>query len=206
MKSRVLHVIDSRVEDAFALRASVASEGLTCELYTSSDDFFRDYRPADLECIVISLTAPDECGLEFQHQLEHHHWPIPVLATHTRSDAAIIVQTMLAGAMDFLAKPYEYDDFLVHVKRLLEIDARIKSQILDRTSRLVTLSPREREVLEYLLQAATTNAIANRLNISPKTAEKHRTNILTKMNVASVPELMKLMLPVGQRRDYPRQE
>jgi two-component system response regulator FixJ len=166
----------------------------TTKHYESVPEFEARYSPAASECLVLSLNLPGERAFQMQRSLLQKHWMLPVIATSlTPVPNSIIVEAMRLGAIDILELPCSEDEIVRKVSGALEVDGSLKQRRDARARKLATLSDREHQVLELLLEAATVQQIANRLGISPKTVEKHRANIMQKTDVGSVPELMRLM-------------
>lgn len=189
-----LHIIGAN-ESSFQTLVKIATrQRWRSKVYESAEGFLSRYRPTDIECLLIDLDLPGMNGLQLIKEIRRRYWSVPIIATHPWPATHVVVEAMQSGAGDFLEQPFESEAVQVKVVRSLAGDETTKLLLRDRTSRLATLSAREREVLELLLSASTTICIANRLEISPKTVEKHRTNVMTKLNVNSVPELMKLWL------------
>ena len=164
------------------------------QVYESGEAFLTRYRPAGIESLIVDLDLPGMHGLQLIREIRRRYWSAPIIATHAWPATRDVVEAMQLGASDFLEQPFEPDVVRAKVTGILEGNEGLKQRLRDRSAKLSTLSAREREVLDLLLAAATTMSIANRLQISPKTVEKHRTNVMTKLNVNSVPELMKLWL------------
>jgi len=139
-------------------------------------------------------------GLVLQEKLNDLGAGIPVILLTGHGDVPMAVQAMKAGAVDFLQKPYRDQALLDSINAALALDvaARRSSAAADGfEQRHATLTEREREVLEHLLEGSTSKQIAKSLEISPRTAEAHRRNLLHKLGVSSVKELMRLRAPAG---------
>ncbi|QDU31321.1 Transcriptional regulatory protein FixJ [Anatilimnocola aggregata] len=189
-----LHIVDANPLSRNSLIQIASQLHWRHQLYESAEAFLARYRPQELECLLISLDQPGMSGLQLIQEVRRRYWSVTIVATHPWPSTAVVVDAMQAGACDFLEQPFDSASLNEKVTRATTGDEQTKRRLRERTTRLTTLSAREREVLDLLLAAATTVCIANRLQISPKTVEKHRTNVMTKLNVGSVPELMKLWL------------
>jgi FixJ family two-component response regulator len=111
-------------------------------------------------------------------------------------DTAEVVTAMQSGATDYLVKPVDEQELLTKICNALRVNWRDKQRLADVFLRLQSLSDREREVMELFAAAKTTRQVANMLGISPKTVEKHRIHIFDKLNVESVPALIRLLYDV----------
>lgn len=161
--------------------------------YTSQDVFLREYRPQPPECVIAEVDFPDDSGFLILQQVLARHWPIPIIATSGNPHPDLIVKAMQWGAIDFFPHLLNDQQLLAKIEHALDVDKEIKAGRADLAAKLALLSPRENEVLDELLKAANTIQIAHRLGIGPKTVEKHRTNIFNKLEISSVPELMRLV-------------
>jgi two-component system response regulator FixJ len=161
--------------------------------YASQDAFLREYRPQPPECVIAEVDSLDGSGLAILQEVLARHWPIPIIAASSNPDPELIVKAMQWGAIDYFPHSLEDQQLLAKIDHALEVDKEIKAGRSDLAAKLALLSPRENEVLDELLMAANTIQIAHRLGIGPKTVEKHRTNIFTKLEISSVPELMRLV-------------
>ncbi|WP_425616149.1 response regulator transcription factor [Anatilimnocola sp. NA78] len=189
-----LHIVDANPLSRNSLTQIANQYEWRHQVYESAESFLARYRPQEVECLLVNLDQPGLSGLQLILDIRRRYWSVPVVATHPWPSTPQVVEAMQAGACDFLEQPFEGPIVQRKIARAMAGDEQTKHRLHNRTARLTTLSAREREVLDLLLAATTTVGIANRLTISPKTVEKHRTNVMTKLNVSSVPELMKLWL------------
>jgi two-component system response regulator TtrR len=157
------------------------------------------YRPQVVECIVLDLRMPDMTGIELQAILSQRHCCPPVVILSAYSETSDIVQAVKNGAVDYLVKPVDEQILIRQVTAALNQDHENKRRQGDVSQRLSRLSDREREVMDLFMQATTTIALAHILKISPKTVEKHRAKIFEKMEVNSIPALIRLVLDLHDR-------
>jgi FixJ family two-component response regulator len=147
-------------------------------------------------CAVVDLRMPEMSGLELQQLLidEGHDLPLVFLTAH--GDVPAAVNAMQAGAIDFVQKPFGPDRFLDSVRKAARI---ARDRFAERAAsagirqRLGTLSAREIDVLRGLIDGRTSKEIARALDISPKTVDVHRANVIRKMNVAASADLVRLL-------------
>ncbi len=199
IKDSVVHIIDDDAEFLAALQLQLQSFGLTVESYFSAEHFLVTYRPHPVECMVLDLRMPGMDGVELQAVMRQRHWCPPVVVLSAYTDVADIVRTVKNGAADYLVKPIDEKILIEQVCTALDRDRDNKRRHGQLSMRLARLSEREREVMDLLLQAQTTVAVAHTLKISPKTVEKHRSRIYQKMEVNSIPELIRLVLDVRDK-------
>jgi FixJ family two-component response regulator len=170
--------------------------------FTSGQDFLANYQPQPDNCLLIDLDLRQISGTELLQGIRLRFWSIPSLVTQAWPATNTVVEAIKWGASGFLEQPLTSATLAQAVTDLFNKLGPARGLLCERTARLTTLTAREREVLELLLAAATTQSIANRLDISPKTVEKHRLSIMAKMRVASIPELFKLWLDCAEAENH----
>lgn len=160
-------------------------------------------------CAVLDLRMPEMSGLELQQRLLEAGHDLPLIFLTAHGDVPAAVNAMQAGALDFVQKPFNPNDFLASVRRAIRqarnrYEERTANQALRR--RLEQLSPREVDVLRGLLDGRTSKEIARELEISPKTVDVHRANVMRKMGAGTSTELVRMvgrasdLAPVRQRQ------
>lgn len=146
-------------------------------------------------CIVLDVRLPGINGLDFQAQLERSGSQLPIVFMTGYGDISMSVRAMKAGAVDFLAKPFRDQDILDAVLAAVERDAARRREMrrhLEVTTRFESLTVREREVMEAVVEGLMNKQIAFRLGISEITVKLHRGNVMRKMQVKSVAELVRV--------------
>jgi len=147
-------------------------------------------------CAVLDLRMPEMSGLELQQRLLEAGQDMPLIFLTAHGDVPAAVNAMQAGAVDFVQKPFNPDAFLASVRRAIRMArerfAQRKSD-LGLRKRLAQLSAREYDVLRGLLDGRTSKEIARTLEISPKTVDVHRANVMRKMGVGTSAELLRLL-------------
>lgn len=150
-------------------------------------------------CLVLDVRMPAMSGLELQQRLKQNGVPIPVIFITGHGDVPMAVQAMQAGAFDFLQKPFRDQDLLDRIGEALAFD-RNRSRGGRRQDRiranLKLLSPREREVLDRVVQGQANKVIAADLELSQRTVEIHRARVMEKMQADSLADLVRMMLIV----------
>lgn len=193
----IVYVVDDDLGVRKALSFLLASAGLNVRLYESAAAFLDEVKDPSNCCIVTDVRMPGIDGLEFLRRLNKLHWKVPVIVMTGHADIPLAVEAMKAGAIDFLEKPFREDRFLEVVRFALICDQKSvqKSQELLKTqARLQSLSQRERQVLDGLVAGKANKIIAHELNISIRTVEIHRANVMTKMEAKSLSELIRMAL------------
>ena len=194
-----VHVVDDDPGVRKALSLLMRSAGLHAETYASALDFLRRYDPTGPGCIVLDIRMPGMSGLELQQALAARRDRTPVIILTGHADVPVAVRAMKAGAIDVINKPFQNGNVLAAVDAGLKRDARLREQQVRReqaAERLHRLTPREREVMEHLLQGKLNKVIAAELGISTRTVEIHRARIMRKMRARSLSTLVQMVLTV----------
>jgi FixJ family two-component response regulator len=185
------------VDDDAAVRDSIAelvgSVGLPSEGYPSGPAFLQAFQPGRAGCLVLDVRMAEMSGLALQQKLAELGAGIPVIVLTGHGDVPMAVESMKAGVVDFLQKPYRDQALLDSINAALAADAAAHHARTGEKSfqqRRASLTEREREVLEHLLAGRTSKETARALSISPRTAEAHRRNLLQKFGVGSAKELL----------------
>lgn len=192
------------VDDDAAVRDSiqelVESVGLQAEGYPSALAFLDTFQPQRPGCLVLDVRMAEMSGLILQQKLNELGARIPVIVLTGHGDVSMAVQAMKAGAIDFIQKPYPEQALLDSINAALAMDAkarRLSRASADLEQRLETLTDREREVLNLTLSGSTSKEIAQELAISPRTVETHRKNILRKLEISTVKDLLSRLVSEG---------
>ena len=151
-------------------------------------------------CLVSDVKMPELSGLDLQKELKSKNCVIPIIFITGHGDIPMSVQAMKKGAVDFLPKPFDDNDLLDAVKEALLKDSQIRSGLNEQKhilQRMDALTTREHEVLTYLITGMLNKQIAFELNISERTVKAHRKQVLNKMGVDSIAELVRMTENVG---------
>ncbi len=197
---RLVHIVDD--EDAIRRSASfmLKTSGFAVETWASGIAFMKEVRHLDEGCILLDVRMPEMDGLEVQQALIERGVTMPVIILTGHGDVTIAVRAMKAGAVDFLEKPFEKATLLASIEtafgRLAAADDIVtrasEAQVL-----LGVLTPRERDVLEGLAQGLPNKTIAYDLGISPRTVEVHRANLMSKLDVRSLSDALRIAFAAG---------
>jgi len=197
---RLVHIIDD--EDAIRRSASfmLKTSGFAVETWASGVAFMKEVRHIDEGCILLDVRMPEMDGLEVQHALIERGVTMPVIILTGHGDVTIAVRAMKAGAVDFLEKPFEKATLLASIEtafgRLAAADD-IVTRAAEARVLLGGLTPRERDVLEGLAQGLPNKTIAYDLGISPRTVEVHRANLMSKLDVRSLSDALRIAFAAG---------
>ena len=193
MQEQMVFVVDDDEAVRDSIQELVESVGLEAEGYASALAFLDAFRPQRPGCLVLDVRMAEMSGLVLQARLNELEARIPVIVLTGHGDVPMAVQALRNGAVDFIQKPYREQALLdsINAALALDIDARRSSGAAnDMEQRLSSLTDREREVLGQILSGLTSKQIARELNVSPRTVEAHRKNLLRKLDTGSIKELM----------------
>ncbi|MHC4444253.1 MAG: response regulator transcription factor [Planctomycetota bacterium] len=189
------------VDDDEAVRKAttmlVRSAGLDVESYGSAREFLESYRPARPGCLVLDVRMPEMNGLELQEKLARDGLRIPVIIVTGHGDVPMAVRAVKKGALDFIEKPFDDQVLLQRIEHAIKLDAdtrRKKSDQADIAARLAQLTPREREVMDLLVDGKSSKQIAYQFGLSRKTIDIHRTHIMLKLGIESLADLVRIGL------------
>jgi len=174
--------------------------GFVVAAFASAQDFLAQYDPGVRGCLVLDLAMPTVSGLELQSILGERGSLLPIIFLTGTGDIPKSVQAMKQGASDFLTKPVNDEDLLAAVRVAIEKNRALhweQAELSEIRTRLATLTPREREVLEYVVAGKLNKQIAFDLGIHERTVKAHRTAITTKLRVHSVAILTRLAQEIG---------
>jgi FixJ family two-component response regulator len=187
------------VDDYAPVRSSISrllrAAGFVVAAFASADAFLAQYDPSVFGCLVLDLAMPALNGLELQRILAEAGSLLPIIFLTGQGDIPKSVQAMKQGASDFLAKPVNDEDLLAAVRVAIEKGSVLRkeqAQLSEIRTRLATLTPREREVLEYVVAGKLNKQIAGDLGTVEQTIKVHRAHLMQKMRVHSVAELVRL--------------
>ena len=192
---RIVHLVD----DDAAIRLSVGfmlkTSGHRVESYESGTELLKISGQLEQGCILLDIRMPGMDGLEVQQALQDKGVSLPVIIMTGHGDVSLAVRAMKCGAVDFIEKPFEKDALLASLEegyRRLDRKGATEDRMRDSSVRLQALTPRERDVLDGLAQGLPNKTIAYDLGISPRTVEIHRANLMTKLEVRSLSEALRI--------------
>ncbi|MDB4409836.1 response regulator [Gammaproteobacteria bacterium] len=193
MLAQTVFVVDDDAAVRDSIKELVESVGLRAESYDSALAFLDAFESQRPGCLVLDVRMGEMSGLVLQERLNELEASIPVILLTGHGDVPMAVQAMRSGAVDFIQKPYREQALLDSINAALTTDAAARRSSVaadDLEQRLSSLTGREREVLDQILSGLTSKEIARELSVSPRTVEAHRKNLLRKLEMGSVKELM----------------
>ena len=185
-------VVDDDLGVREALRRLLYSVGLEARLFASIPEFLRGDRPKGPTCLVLDVRLPGQSGLDLQRDLAASNSEIPIIFITGYGDIPMSVQAMKGGAMEFLTKPFRDQELIDAIQKGLARDrARLENEnaLVGIKERYELLSPREREILLQVVRGRLNKQIAGDIGISEVTVKVHRSNMMRKLKVRSLPEL-----------------
>jgi FixJ family two-component response regulator len=191
------------VDDNDAFRQStrwlLESHGLRVSAFKNGRDFLDAYAPAPAgrkpECLLLDVRMPGLTGLQVHEELVQRNANVPVIFITAHGDVPLAVEAMRRGAFDFLEKPFTDDVLVSAIGSALARDDEQMSrdrEAANARARLDALTPRERQVLDLVVEGALNKTIADRLGISIKTVELHRSRVMEKMRALSLAQLIQM--------------
>jgi FixJ family two-component response regulator len=192
----LVHIVDDDPGIRAGLSSLVRSVGYTARLYGSAGEFLDTELPALPSCLLLDVRLPGTNGLDLQDSLRQRGIEFPVILMTGYGDVQMSVRGMKAGALDFLTKPLRHQDVLDAVALAVARDRerRIVTQRIDAIrARIRVLTPRERQVMDFVASGQMNKQIAAVLGLSQITIKMHRGSLMKKMGVRSVAELVKLV-------------
>ena len=196
MTDDYIFVVDDDADIRDSMRMLLEVAGFKVRSFTSAKHFLADDHPKT-GCLIADIRMPDMSGLELQEEVTRRHIDLPVIIITGHGDVPLAVQAMKSGAIDFLEKPFSDDMILGSVRRALEVGSRARGRAAETKAAkdlLAALTPRERGVLDKLVQGRSNKVVAYELGISPRTVEIHRAHIMNKMEASSLSDLVRLVL------------
>jgi FixJ family two-component response regulator len=194
-------VVDDDPEFRESVSLLLESMKLNAEVFVSAEDFVANYDLDRGGCLVSDVRMPGMSGLELQKWMQDKQIKLPIILVTAHAEVPMAVEAMRAGAVDFIQKPYSPQQLLERVQQALREDERRRAEERadEATQRLLdTLTPREHEIMDLLLDGANAKEIGNRLKLSTKTVDFHRRNLLDKMGVDSLVGLALVVRPREQ--------
>lgn len=189
------------VEDDDAVRESLQlvleSLGQPVECFASADQFLQFYHPDMAGCLVLDIRMPGMNGMELQRQLNERNSILPIIFVTGHGDVPMAVEAMQQGAVDFVQKPYREQDLLDKINQALATDRHNRESLLMRQEiahRIESLTPRERDVLNLMVEGKANKVIAIDLDISQRTVEIHRARVMEKLQASSLAHLVRMVM------------
>ena len=192
------------IDDDDSLRKSLSrllrSAGYLAETFSSAEEFLGREHFNGIGCLLLDVKMPGLSGMDLQEELGQANCSMPIIFITGHGNIPMGVQAMKRGAVDFLTKPFDDEELLQAVKKAIEKDREAKTEraeVHDLRRRIELLTPREKEILRYVITGMLNKQIALKLDIAEKTVKIHRGRIMEKLRVDSVAELVRLADKAG---------
>jgi two-component system, LuxR family, response regulator FixJ len=196
------------IDDDEAMRDSLdfllGAADFHVELFESAHKFLDAISTVDFGCVVSDVRMPGIDGIELLKRLKASRNVFPVVIMTGHGDVPLAVEAMKLGAVDFLEKPFEDERIIGMIDVALReaaSNAQGEAMTHDIAARIASLSPRERQVMDGLIAGLSNKLIARDYDISPRTIEVYRANVMTKMQAGSLSELVRLAIRAGVLKD-----
>lgn len=192
-----IYIVDDDEAVRDSLRWLLEANGYAVRSFAGAEEFLAAYDPELVGVLIADIRMPGMSGLELQEALIARKAPLPIVFITGHGDVPMAVSTMKKGAVDFLEKPFNEADLRALVAGMLDqARDRVREAHAQRDQQAVLsrLTAREQQVLERIVAGRLNKQIAGDLNISIKTVEAHRANIMEKLEVTTVADLMKIAL------------
>jgi FixJ family two-component response regulator len=196
----IVYIVDDDDDVREALRLLIHSVGLRTVLCDSAQSFLDQVNPDRPGCVLLDVRMPGMSGLDLQEQFKRHDIHLPTIIISGHGDVPMVVRAMKSGVIDFLEKPFNDQLLIDRVQHAIALDAerrQERNRHRDIESRVATLTPREREVMAWIVAGKLNKVIADKLGVSTRTVEIHRARVMDKLHVHSVGELVQMALSVG---------
>jgi FixJ family two-component response regulator len=195
-----VYVIDDDDGMRRALDTLLSTVGYKTAVFSRPSEFLARFTPNAQGCLVLDIRMPEMSGLEIQQQLNRMGSMLPVIFITGHGDVPMAVQAMKEGAFEFIQKPFRDQELLDHINHALKQDAEYRSTAARRHEvqhRLESLTPREKQVMNLIVEGNANKVIAIDLGLSERTVEIHRAKVMEKMGARSVAHLVKMHLTLA---------
>ena len=205
-QSRNVYVIDDDPAMRDSLDFLLGATGFAARLFESAQAFLQELPHLEVGCVVTDIRMPGIDGIELLRQLRSASSvkKLPVIVMTGHGDIPLAVEAMKLGALDFLEKPFEDERLVKMIETALSqtcVDQKNEAVNDEIAARAASLTPRERQVMHGLVAGQSNKVIAKDYEISPRTVEVYRANVMTKMQASNLSELVRLAIRVGMLKD-----
>jgi FixJ family two-component response regulator len=196
----MVFVVDDDSSVRSALSSLLRSVGLEVEVFASAQELLASSQLDAAACLVLDVRLPGSSGLELQRHLAASGMHVPIIFMTAHGDIPMSVKAIKAGAVEFLPKPFREQDLLDAIHQAIERDRARRADERDRNAlgaRFASLTPREQEVMVWVISGRLNKQIAAELGTSEVTVKIHRSHVMRKMKAASVADLVRMASRIG---------
>ncbi len=190
----IIYIVDDNDDIRETLELLFESVDLGAKSFGSAGEFLDAYPKGQPGCLIADVRMPGMSGLELQEEMAKRSIDLPVIIITGYGDVEMAVNAMKAGAADFIEKPYKEQELLDRVHKAISQNAEKRQESNEEQKAregLAQLTPRERQVLDFVVDGEPNKRIAHNLGLSEKTIEFHRSNIMKKLEAKSLAELVR---------------
>lgn len=203
--SEAVYLVDDDPDVRDAIVFLLENEGLPVRAFGEPQPLLDEVDGSSRGCMVLDVRLPQMDGLQLLEALRKRSVEMPAIFISGHGDIPMAVRAVQAGALDFLEKPFRDEVLLEKVNNGLELDRHARESHSERLAvekRLEELTPRERQVMEGMLQGKLNKIIASHLDVSVRTVEVHRANVLDKLHARNSSDMVRLVLSTDRYRDW----
>ena len=200
MNENTVYIIDDDPSARQGITRLINAAGLKAAPYASAEEFLESGHQDGPGCIVLDVRMPEMTGPELQDELGKGDYCMPIIFLSAFADVPTTARVMKKGAVDFLTKPVDREDLLEAIYVSLAKDAENRAQRSEYATikeRIERLTPREYEVMTYVITGMLNKQIAAEMSISEETIKIHRSRLMHKLEIVSVAELVRLCQKAG---------
>lgn len=194
---QLIYVIDDDEAVRDSMGMLLESADLPYRCFSSADSFFAEHDGSQRGCLILDIRMPGMTGIELQQKLTQMGSSLPIIFITGHGDVPMAVEAMRRGALDFLRKPVNEENFLERVTHALDQESGHWHQKLDRDQaqqRIESLTEREHEVFLLVAEGQANKAVASELGISERTVEVHRAQVMKKLDARTLAQLVRIHL------------
>ena len=193
----IVFIVDDDASVRDSLRWLIESVQLQVQCFATAQEFLQGYQNQQTGCVVLDVRMPGLSGLDLQEELRQQGFVLPVIIITGHADVPMAVRAFKSGVFDFIEKPFNDQHLIDRIHQAINKSRSQKVNIQrwqDARDRLEKLSSREVQVLDCIVSGSSNKTMARELDISVKTIETHRANLMSKMQSGSVSELVRIAL------------
>ncbi len=199
MTTQTVFVVDDDEAVRDSLRLLMKSIGLATETYSCASDFLKAFDKDKQGCLILDIRMPGMTGLDLQKELANRHSLLPIIFITGHGDVPMAVQAMREGAINFIQKPFRDQELIDNINKALEFNEKNFGQLQQLEiiqNNLNTLTKRELEIVDLIIDGHSNKVIADQLCVSQRTVEVHRARAMEKMQAKSVAHLVRMVVEV----------